>query len=209
MVLRYLSQLFCNSYLCKFGEIDAFTRNQTECEFLMSRSNVLVTRSKFFTSRSNGLVTRSKFFTSRSNGLATRSEFFTSRSNGLATRSEYSITRSNVQWNPFQTAWWPVCDPFGSRSFCPFNGKPLVYVFPWKVTYLLNWICLIQREINHANTCMAVSTGSWSIILFWKWSSWLSVSSQLSLVITTTTTTTIIIIIQNSNWRIILLFFTS
>ena len=95
----------------------------------MSCSNGLVTRSEFFLSRSNVLVTRSKFFMSRSNGLVTRSEFFLSRSNSLATHSEYSITRSNVQCNPFQTAWWPVCNPFGSRSFYPLNGKPLVYEF--------------------------------------------------------------------------------
>ena len=49
------------------------------------------------------------------------------------------ITRSNAWWNPFQTAWWPVCNPFDSRSFYPFNGKPLVHVFAWKVTnYVLS-----------------------------------------------------------------------
>ena len=35
---------------------------------------------------------------------------------------------------PFRTAWQTVRRPFDRRSFRPFNGKPLEYVFAWKVT---------------------------------------------------------------------------
>ena len=59
------------------------------------------------------------------------------RNFSLAVQPSYQSVRdelSAVRFHPFQTASWAVSQPFDSRAFHPFNGKPLVYVFAWEVT---------------------------------------------------------------------------
>ena len=86
--------------------------------------------------------------------ISTHSKFFLTHSPIHVNRSKYLITRSAVQWHPFQTAWWPVRDPFDSRAFNLFNGKPLVYVFRVRGHILLE---LIQNDISHLDRdCMVL-----------------------------------------------------
>ena len=50
--------------------------------------------------------------------------------------------------NPFQKAWWPVCNPFDGRSFHPRKGKLLMHVFAWKVTFCEYFLWLSVNEVN-------------------------------------------------------------
>ena len=88
-------------------------------------------RSKCYSCRSAVQVHRSKIF------LAIQTWLPSVRNFSLAVQLSYQSVRdklSAVRFHPFQTASWAVSQPFDSRAFHPFNGKPLVYVFAWEVT---------------------------------------------------------------------------
>ena len=90
------------------------------------------------------LITCSVVRLTRSNRWVSRSLIHASRSKNLTTCSAVRWTRSN---NPFER----MSEPFATRLeamtvFYPFNRKPLVYVFPWEVTFISSHLLYFWKK---------------------------------------------------------------
>ena len=108
---------------------NSFQHNLNRNRFVHSVQNDNRTPS-FFMSRSKQCYRKPvhTFMSTRSNGWVSRSPVRVSSSEYFITRSTVRWTRSNGRVSRLQ------CNPFGRPAFHPFNGRPLAYVFPCKVT---------------------------------------------------------------------------
>ena len=96
--------------------------------------------------------------------MSTRSNGWVSHSTVYASHWEYFITCSAV-WRTHSNGW-AICNPFRSHAFYLLNGKPLVYIFPWKITF-----CNFESYLHINQICnqMQCYFCFLSFIIFFCW----------------------------------------